>query len=78
MAWLKLGGCDDSVHSRYDHAGLKSRVGDAVHRARRQAARDTAICQAETDAAMAELLAIESPSGVAESEPVVVRQNVID
>lgn len=73
LAWLKLGGCDDLVHPRYDHADLKSRVGDAVHRARRQAARDAAIRQAETGAAMAEPLACESPSGVAVLEPVVVR-----
>ena len=58
VAWLKLGGCDDSVHSRYDHADLKSRVGDAVHRACRQPARDAAVRQTETDAAMAELLAL--------------------
>ena len=66
------------IPSTPDMTHLKSRVGDAVHRALRQPARDVAVRQAETNAAMAELLAFESPPGAAEAEPVVVRSNVDD
>lgn len=59
--------------ARHDHGDLKQVVGNAAHRALRQAARDLAVQQAQDDEAMTELVAFESPTDITEAEPPVIR-----
>ena len=75
VAWLQLGTCDDACGTRQQHIDLKRDVGKAHYRAMRQAGRDRALHLAATCPDMAALMAFESPSGIDEAEPHVVRYN---